>query len=68
MSNEVGQILISVLTDQESPALDIMAADLIRRYSDAGVAPSQLLYVDIQYVYMQQEIRISDRIRYRSDF
>ncbi|KAK0131418.1 hypothetical protein N1851_033870 [Merluccius polli] len=44
VSNEVGQILMSVLTDQESPALDIMAADLIRRYSDAGVAPSQLLY------------------------
>lgn len=46
VSNEVGQILISVLTAQEGPALDIMAADLIRRYSNAGVAPPQLLYVD----------------------
>ncbi|KAK0151032.1 hypothetical protein N1851_007824 [Merluccius polli] len=46
VSNEVGQILISVLTAQEGPALDMMAADLIRRYSDAGVAPPQLLYVD----------------------
>ncbi|KAJ8340737.1 hypothetical protein SKAU_G00353700 [Synaphobranchus kaupii] len=31
VSNEVGQILISVLTAQEGPALDKMAADLIRR-------------------------------------
>nr|XP_055051854.1 uncharacterized protein LOC129437619 isoform X2 [Misgurnus anguillicaudatus] len=46
VSNEVGQILISVLTAQEGPALDRMAADLIRRYTDAGVAPPQLLYVD----------------------
>jgi hypothetical protein len=46
VSNEVGQILISVLTAQEGPALDTMAADLIRRYSNAGVAPPQLLYVD----------------------
>ncbi|CAM4558765.1 unnamed protein product [Leuciscus chuanchicus] len=43
VSNEVGQILISVLTAQEGPALDTMAADLIRRYSNAGVAPPQLL-------------------------
>ncbi|RXN37610.1 nuclease HARBI1 [Labeo rohita] len=33
VSNEVGQILISVLTAQEGPALDTMAADLIRRLS-----------------------------------
>ncbi|XP_047191158.1 uncharacterized protein LOC124850755 [Scophthalmus maximus] len=46
VSNEVGQILISVLTAQEGPALDIMVADLIRRYSNAGVTPPQLLYVD----------------------
>ncbi len=44
----MGQILISVLTAQEGPALDTMAADLIRRYSDADVAPPQLLYVDYE--------------------
>ncbi|KAL1265147.1 hypothetical protein QQF64_003174 [Cirrhinus molitorella] len=48
VSNEVGQMLISVLTAQEGPALDTMAADLIRRYSNAGVAPPQLLYIDCQ--------------------
>lgn len=48
MSNEVSQILVSVLTAQEGPALDTMAADLIRRYSNAGVAPPQLLYVDCE--------------------
>ncbi|KAL0150592.1 hypothetical protein M9458_054185, partial [Cirrhinus mrigala] len=48
VSNEVGQILISVLTAQEGPALDTMAADLIRRHSNAGVAPPQLLYVDCE--------------------
>lgn len=46
VSNERGQILMSVLTAQEGSAVDIMATDLIRRYSDAGVAPPQLLYVD----------------------
>lgn len=46
VSNEVGQILISVLTAQEGPALDRMAADLVRWFTDAGVAPPQLLYVD----------------------
>ncbi|XP_060927146.1 uncharacterized protein LOC133001557 [Limanda limanda] len=48
VSNEVGQILISVLTAQEGPAVDIMAADLIRRHSNAGVAPPQLLYVNTE--------------------
>lgn len=46
VSNERGQILISVLTAQEGPALERMASGLVRRYSDAGVAPPQLLYVD----------------------
>ncbi|XP_030248701.1 uncharacterized protein LOC115566827 isoform X3 [Sparus aurata] len=46
VSNERCQILISVLTAQEGSAVDTMATDLIRRYSDAGVAPPQLLYVD----------------------
>ncbi|XP_062255655.1 uncharacterized protein LOC133965223 [Platichthys flesus] len=48
VSNEVGQILISVLTAQEGPALDNMAAGLIHRYSTAGVAPPKLLYVDTE--------------------
>ncbi|KAM4562525.1 uncharacterized protein PAE49_010963 [Odontesthes bonariensis] len=46
VSNERGQILISVLSAQEGPALDRMATGLISRYSNAGVAPPQLLYVD----------------------
>ncbi|XP_072219001.1 uncharacterized protein [Leuresthes tenuis] len=46
VSNERGQILISVLSAQEGPALDRMATGLICRYSNAGVAPPQLLYVD----------------------
>ncbi|CAL8310590.1 unnamed protein product [Gadus morhua 'NCC'] len=46
VSNEVGQVLISVLTAQEGPGLDRMVSDLIRRYSQAGVAPPLLLYVD----------------------
>ncbi|KAK0135333.1 hypothetical protein N1851_028826 [Merluccius polli] len=46
VSNEVGQVLISVLTAQEGPGLDRMVSDLIRRYSEAGVAPPLLLYVD----------------------
>ena len=47
VSNEVGQVLISVLTAQEGPGLDQMVSDLIRRYSEAGVAPPLLLYVDL---------------------
>ncbi|KAK0140296.1 hypothetical protein N1851_022771 [Merluccius polli] len=46
VSNEVGQVLISVLTAQEGPGLDRMVSDLIRRYSEAGVAPPLLLYMD----------------------
>ncbi|XP_060943163.1 uncharacterized protein LOC133020572 [Limanda limanda] len=48
VSNEVGQILISVLTAQEGPALDNMAAGLIQRYKNAGVAPPKVLYVDCE--------------------
>ncbi|CAL8301230.1 unnamed protein product [Gadus morhua 'NCC'] len=46
VSNEKGQVLISVLTAQEGPGLDRMVSGLIRRYSEAGVAPPILLYVD----------------------
>lgn len=46
VSNEVGEILISVVTAQEGPALNQMAAGLVQRYHNAGVAPPELLYVD----------------------
>ena len=46
VSNEKGQVLIIVLTAQEGPGLDRMVSCLIRRYSEAGVAPLILLYVD----------------------
>ncbi|XP_034436949.1 uncharacterized protein LOC117759111, partial [Hippoglossus hippoglossus] len=62
VSNEVGQILISVLTAQERPALDIMAADLIRRYSNAGVAPPRLLYVDTECC---REDRVQTKLKQR---
>ncbi|MEQ2198945.1 hypothetical protein XENOCAPTIV_021287 [Xenoophorus captivus] len=46
VSNELGQILNSVLTVQEGPRLDRMAAGLMDRYHQAGVAPPKVLYVD----------------------
>ncbi|CAM4510591.1 unnamed protein product [Leuciscus chuanchicus] len=46
VGNELGQILISVLTAQEGPGLDVMVVDLIRRYSQAAMPPPKLLYVD----------------------
>lgn len=46
VGNEYGQILISVLTSQEGPGLDMMAADLVKRYHQAGVEPPVVLYVD----------------------
>ncbi|KAJ8382143.1 hypothetical protein SKAU_G00029210 [Synaphobranchus kaupii] len=46
ISNEVGQILISVLTAQEGLGLDQMVSDLIMWYTQAGMASPQLLYVD----------------------
>lgn len=46
VGNEYGQILISVLTAQEGAGLDMMAADLVRRYHQAGVEPPVVLYVD----------------------
>ena len=42
VGNEYGQILISVLTSQEG----MMAADLVKRYHQAGVEPPVVLYVD----------------------
>ncbi|XP_044026052.1 uncharacterized protein LOC122863539 [Siniperca chuatsi] len=46
VGNEYGQILISVLTAQEGAGLDMMAADLVKRYQQAGVDPPVALYVD----------------------
>ncbi|KAM9341602.1 uncharacterized protein ABDE67_015265 [Symphorus nematophorus] len=46
VGNEYGQVLMSVLTDSEGDGLLPMVAGLVRRYRDAGKAPSQVLYVD----------------------
>lgn len=46
VGNEIGQVLMSVLTADEGGGLDEMAAGLVERYRRAGVAPPTLLYVD----------------------
>ncbi|KAJ4922886.1 hypothetical protein JOQ06_026154, partial [Pogonophryne albipinna] len=46
IGNEVGQIVTSVLTVQEGPALDTMASGVMERYRQAAVPPPVLLYVD----------------------
>ncbi|XP_057697338.1 uncharacterized protein LOC130919002 [Corythoichthys intestinalis] len=46
VGNEHGQILVSVLTAAEGHGLRPMAAGLVRRYREAGVAPPAILYVD----------------------
>ncbi|XP_036419498.1 uncharacterized protein LOC118803096 [Colossoma macropomum] len=46
VGNEIGQILISVLTAEEGAGLNLMTSDLMKRYSQAGVAPPKVLYVD----------------------
>ncbi|CAL8307416.1 unnamed protein product [Merluccius merluccius] len=46
VGNEYGQVLMSVLTAQEGAGLDIMAADLVKRYQQASVDPPVALYVD----------------------
>ncbi|XP_057697756.1 uncharacterized protein LOC130919232 isoform X1 [Corythoichthys intestinalis] len=46
VGNEHGQILVSVLTAEEGHGLRPMAAGLVRRYREAGVAPPAILYVD----------------------
>ncbi|XP_056461292.1 uncharacterized protein LOC130401508 [Gadus chalcogrammus] len=46
VGNEHGQVLMSVLTATEGGGLLPMAAGLMRRYRDAGVAQPRLLYVD----------------------
>ncbi|XP_030216065.1 uncharacterized protein LOC115546731 [Gadus morhua] len=46
VGNEHGQVLMSVLTATEGGGLLPMAAGLMRRYRDAGVAQPRVLYVD----------------------
>ncbi|XP_035985547.1 uncharacterized protein LOC118559003 [Fundulus heteroclitus] len=46
VGNEMGQVLISVLTAGEGPGLDLMAGGLVDRYEAAGVDPPVALYVD----------------------
>ncbi|XP_061077259.1 uncharacterized protein LOC133111127 [Conger conger] len=46
VGNEIGQVLISVLTADEGGGIDAMTAGLVERYRRAGVAPPTLLYVD----------------------
>ena len=46
VGNEYGQVLMSVLTAAEGSGLGPMIAGLVKRYSDAGVEPPRVLYVD----------------------
>ncbi|XP_026072640.1 uncharacterized protein LOC113052410 [Carassius auratus] len=46
VTNETGQVLISVLTAQEGPGLDSMASGLMNRYRQAATAPPVLMYMD----------------------
>ncbi|XP_030268423.1 uncharacterized protein LOC115579081 [Sparus aurata] len=46
LGNEVGQILISVLSVLEGPGLSTMASGIMQRYHQAAVPPPVLLYVD----------------------
>ena len=46
VGNEHGQVLMSVLTTGEGPALMPMAQGLVARYHEAAVEPPKVLYVD----------------------
>ena len=46
IANEMGQVLMSVLTASEGVGLEPMAAGLVKRYQEARVTPPKLLYVD----------------------
>ncbi|XP_071500121.1 uncharacterized protein [Diadema antillarum] len=46
VGNEIGQVLMTVLTTAEGMGLDDMTAGLVRRYEAAGQPPPELLYVD----------------------
>ncbi|XP_026105801.1 uncharacterized protein LOC113077691, partial [Carassius auratus] len=47
VGNEIGQVLMSVLTANEGAGLDLMAAGLMERYRSAGVDPPTIIYVDL---------------------
>lgn len=46
VANEIGQVLVCVLTASEGVGLGPMAEGLVKRYTDTGVSPPKLLYVD----------------------
>lgn len=46
VANEHGQVLMNVLTASEGAGLKPMAEGLVKRYTNAGVSPPKLLYVD----------------------
>ncbi len=46
VSNEIGQVLMSVLTAKEGPGIDLMTAGLVARYKTAAVPDPVVLYVD----------------------
>ena len=46
VGNELGQVLVSVLTAAEGPGLRDMARGLQERYRHAGADPPRVLYVD----------------------
>ncbi|MEQ2191466.1 hypothetical protein XENOCAPTIV_029084 [Xenoophorus captivus] len=61
VSNELGEILNSVLTVQEGPGLDRMAAGLMDRYHQDGVAPPKVLYVDCGCCVSERMSKLQDR-------
>lgn len=61
VGNEHGQILISVLTAQEGAGLDMMVADLVKRYQQAGVDPPVALYVDCGCCSVAGETKLKSR-------
>lgn len=46
VGNEMGQVLVCVLTTAEGQGLKDMTSGLVRRYKNAGVDPPRVLYVD----------------------
>ncbi|KAJ8393320.1 hypothetical protein AAFF_G00062210 [Aldrovandia affinis] len=60
-SNETDQVLISVLTAQEGPGLDLTVADVMKRYSQAAVASPVLLYVDCRCCVEMGVSKLQDR-------
>lgn len=46
IGNEFGQVLNSVLTTGEGPAIEELCQGVVQRYKDAGVPPPDAIYVD----------------------